>query len=323
MKFGLAPVQSKPRFEAMTAQAALAESVGFETLWAHEHHSQAMMYPDPLMALALLAGATQRVRLGTNMLLLPIHHPVRVAQTGAMLDVLSGGRLRLGVANGYSPRDLLAFGAPRTRRGARLEAGIRLIRELWLGGEVSAEGDEYRLDGFTLFPPPVQQPTPPILIGGQVEVAIERAARLGDGYLISTTESLDRVRELSGWYARDLRALGRPERGPILNRIVCVVADAAERSRAIDFYARALLALYDSWGHDNITHLPAPARSPESVARSHLIVGEASECIERIEEYAEIGVGEIACLTNFGGPDLALAERSIRRMGERVIPHFG
>jgi alkanesulfonate monooxygenase SsuD/methylene tetrahydromethanopterin reductase-like flavin-dependent oxidoreductase (luciferase family) len=322
MKFGLAPVQSKPRFEAMIAQAKLAESVGFGTLWAHEHHSEGMMYPDPLMALAVLASATDRIQLGTNMLLLPIHHPVRVAQAAAMLDVHSGGRLRLGVANGYSPTDLQTFAVPPLRRGARLEAGIRLIRELWCGGEVTAEGEDFHLDGFQLFPLPIQKPTPPIVIGGQVKIAIERAARLGDHYLISTTEAFDRVREVSDRYREDLRVLGKPDRGPILNRILCVVDSSAERSRAIEFYAGALLALYDSWGHDNIAQMDGKARSHEAIARSHLIVGEASECIERLHEYAEIGVDEIACLTNFGGPDLALAERSIRLMGERVIPHL-
>lgn len=322
MKFGLAPVQSRPRFEEMISQAKLAESVGFETLWAHEHHSEGMMYPDPLMALAVLASATDRVRLGTNMLLLPIHHPVRVAQEAAMLDVHSGGRLRLGVANGYSATDLKTFGVSRLRRGARLEAGIRLIRELWLGAAVSTEGDEFCLDGFRLFPPPIQKPTPPIVIGGQVEVAVERAARLGDEYLISTTETLDRVRELAGWYEQDLRALGKPQRGPILNRVLCVVEGASARTSAIEFYSTALLALYDSWGHDNITQLGDDARSPETIARSHLIIGDASECIERIEEYADIGVAEIACLTNFGGADLEMVERSIRLMGEQVIPHF-
>src|SRR5210317_660161 len=110
MELGLAPDQSQQTFSLMCSQARLAESVGFTTLWAHEHHSQAMMYPDPLMALAVLAAATSSIKLGTSMLLLPIHHPVRVAQQAAMLDVSSGGRFCLGVANGYSATDLATFG---------------------------------------------------------------------------------------------------------------------------------------------------------------------------------------------------------------------
>ena len=120
MKFGFAPVQSQLHFEAMRIQARLAEELGFETLWAHEHHSGGMMYPDPLMTLAVLAPVTKRIGLGTDMLLLPIHHPVRVAQEAAMLDVLSDGRLRLGVANGYSQQDLRAFGMSGKNRGQKL-----------------------------------------------------------------------------------------------------------------------------------------------------------------------------------------------------------
>ena len=126
----------------MQSQARLAEALGFETFWAHEHHSLGMMYPDPLMALAAMASETKTIGLGTNMLLLPIHHPVRVAQDCAMLDVLSHGRLRLGVANGYSRIDLRTFGVASSHRGARLTAGIELIRSLWSGQEVTQEGED-------------------------------------------------------------------------------------------------------------------------------------------------------------------------------------
>jgi len=102
MKFGFAPVQSLPDFEAMLRQSELAENLGYNAIWSHEHHCQGAMYPSPLMVLAAVAGRTSSVELGTNMLLLPLHHPLRVAEEGAMLDVLSKGRFRLGVAAGYS-----------------------------------------------------------------------------------------------------------------------------------------------------------------------------------------------------------------------------
>jgi alkanesulfonate monooxygenase SsuD/methylene tetrahydromethanopterin reductase-like flavin-dependent oxidoreductase (luciferase family) len=97
MRFGLAPVQSQPRFDAMLQQGMLAESLDFDMLWLQEHHSAGAMYPAPLMA---LAGRTQRIGLGTNMLLLPLYHPLRVAEEGAMVDALSGGCLRLGISAG-------------------------------------------------------------------------------------------------------------------------------------------------------------------------------------------------------------------------------
>lgn len=322
MEFGLAPVQSQPTFAAMREQAALAEDLGFTTLWAHEHHSQSMMYPNPLMALAAMAGCTQRIRLGTNMLLLPIHHPVRVAQDAAMVDVLSEGRLRLGVANGYSPTDLHTFGVSSSQRGTRMTAGLELIRSLWSGERVSTRGEDFDLDDFQLFPVPLQKPSPPILIGGQVEVAIRRAARLGDGYLISTTETFENVTKRIAAYRDARRDLGLEESAPVLNRIVCVVDDRSARTAAVEFFARALLALYDSWGHANVTALTPDEREPERVARDHFVIGEAPECIERLEAYSQLGIGEVACLMNFGGPDGRLVHRSIRLLGERVLPHF-
>ncbi len=320
MEFGFAPVQSRPRFDEMQAQARLAEELGYAALWAHEHHSQGMMYPDPLMTLAALAPLTRRIGLGTNMLLLPIHHPVRVAQAAAMLDVLSEGRARLGVANGYSAHDLRAFGMTGRHRGHRLDSGLQLIRDLWSGEPVTARGDDFDLEGFELFPRPVQPGGPPIYVGGHAEVAVRRAARLGDHYLISTTQVASEIPGLVATYHAALAELGAAPRSPTLNRIVCVVDDAAKKQEAERFFARALIQLYEAWGHSNVTSLDEDARAHRTLCDEHFIIGEPSECTERVQSYAEMGVGHIACLMNFGGPDLAWVDRSMRLLAEQVMP---
>jgi probable F420-dependent oxidoreductase len=320
MRFGFAPVQSRGTFDAMRRQAEMAEALGFETLWAHEHHSQGMMYGDPLMTLAALAPATRTIRLGTNMLLLPIHHPLRVAETGAMVDILSQGRLCLGVAAGYSPVDLQAFGVAKAARGARLGEGVELIRSLWRGEEITAQGASFRLEAFRLFPRPLQRPSPPILMGGSSEKAIDRAARLSDGYLISTTETIGNVAKRVDAYHEALARQGKPAQRPWLNRIVCAVGSAGEKRAAQQLYGKALLAFYNAWGHENVTSLPPDARTPERVSEEHFILGEPAECIEQIQAYAALGIDHIACLMNFGNPDLALVERSMRLFGERVLP---
>jgi alkanesulfonate monooxygenase SsuD/methylene tetrahydromethanopterin reductase-like flavin-dependent oxidoreductase (luciferase family) len=86
-------------------------------------------------------------------------------------------------------------------------------------------------------------------------------------------------------------------------------------------YGKTLLAFYDAWGHTNITQLSAEARAPERVSEQHFIIGEPAECIEQIHAYAALGVGHIACLMNFGNPDLAFVEQSLRLFGEQVLPH--
>ena len=322
MDFGLAPVQSQTNFDAMCAQGRLAESLGFRTLWVHEHHSQRMMYPDPLMALAVLAPATSEIGLGTNMLLLPIHHPLRVAGAGAMLDVLSNGRLRLGVANGYSEGDLRAFGMLGGHRGKRLEEGLSLIRRLWQGECVTQRGEGFDLQKFELFPLPMQRPNPPIYVGGHAKAAIERAARLGDEYLISTTQKLREIPSLVRTYHDALGACGKLLCQPTLNRIVCVVDSAAKKRQAERFFAKALLALYDSWGHESVIRLGRSERELRELCHEHFIIGEPVECIEQIRRYESIGIGHIACLMNFGGPDLDIVERSMRLLGEQIIPRL-
>ena len=322
MELGLAPDQSRNTFSVMQSQATLAESLGYTTLWTHEHHSHAMMYPDPLMALAAVAPVTSTIRLGTSMLLLPIHHPVRVAQAAAMLDVLSGGRVCLGVANGYSAEDLATFGVPSARRGRRLSAGLQLLRDLWSGKPVTAAGDDFTLQDFVLFPKPVQKAGPPLYVGGHADVAIRRAADMGDNFFISTTASFDMVRDLISRYREFMREGGRPFDGVYLNRILCVTGNAKETASAREFYSRALLRLYDGWGHENVTRLTAEQRSTEYISRANLIVGEATHCHERILEYQELGVGHIACLTNFGSPPVDLMQRSILLAGEKIIPRL-
>lgn len=322
MEFGLAPDQSKPTFEDMQRQAHMAESLGYASLWTHEHHSNAMMYPDPLMALAALAQVTRTIRLGTSMLLLPIHHPVRVAQEAAMLDVLSGGRVSLGLAGGYSAGDLDTFGISSSQRGRRMSEGVKLIRALWSGQDVTAEGEDFRLRDFEFFPLPLQAGGPPIYIGGHAPVALRRAAELGDNFFISATAGIDMVGELIGTYRGFMEELGKPFRGVLLNRVVCVVETASQKAEAEAFYAKALIRLYQSWGHDNVVRLDEEQRSVAHIAATNCLIGTAEEVYDRVLEYEALGVGHIACLMNFGKPPTELLERSLVLLGEKVIPRF-
>lgn len=317
MRFGFAPVQSGTSFDAMRAQAALAELLGFGTLWAHEHHSQRMIYPAPLMTAAVLATATRRVRIGTNMLLLPLYHPLRVAEEAAMVDVLSEGRLTLGVAAGYAKDEFAAFGVALEERGRRMREGIELIRAAWTTRPLSTRGIGFALEGYELFPAPVQEPCPPIWVGAGAPGALRRAARLGDALLLSATQDLAGVR---GAVATYRAADGGADKPIALNRVTHVVESRAARADAARFFSERYLSFYDRWGHPRITGLDTPARMHEITAREHFILGEASECVERLHEYAEAGVQEIACLMNFGKPELDIVERSMRLFAEKVVP---
>jgi probable F420-dependent oxidoreductase len=323
MQFGFSPVQSQATFDAMLRQARLAESLGFNALWVHEHHSLGMLYPCPLMALTVLAGQTCRIALGTNVLLLPLYHPLRVAEDAAMVDVLSGGRLILGLGGGYAPDEFRAFGVSLSERGRRMQEGLRLIRAVWTHDPVTMHGALFHLEKFSLFPKPIQQPAPPLYVGAVAPAAIRRSAHLGDQFLIGATPSIDEIRERIVIYHQTLCELGQDptQKAITLNRVVCVVKDQAAKEQAQRFFTERLLRSYDSWGHQDVTKLDDPSRLHEEVSRQRCIIGDASECIELIQQYADLGVRHIACLMNFGDPELAVVEESMHRFAEQVMPH--
>jgi alkanesulfonate monooxygenase SsuD/methylene tetrahydromethanopterin reductase-like flavin-dependent oxidoreductase (luciferase family) len=155
-------------------EVVVAEALGFDGVWLSEHHLTADgMLPSPLVMAAVLAARTTRIRVGTNILVLPLHHPLRVAENAAVVDLVSGGRLVLGVGQGYSEREFAAFGVDRRRRGALLEEGVRIIRE----AEVT----------------PRPRGEIPIYVAGVTAAGLRRAARLGDGVIIYCATPADLI----------------------------------------------------------------------------------------------------------------------------------
>ena len=204
MKYGIIPpyrasVVHDPQY--MTAFAQHADQLGFETLFVVEHAVVAADYerrypynssgemalaedcniPDPLELLAWLAGITENIRLGTGILVAPNHHPVPLAKRCATVDVLSGGRLHLGVGVGWMREELEACGVEFETRGRRLNEIIEVMRQLWAPGVASHQGEFYQFGPVNSCPKPVGNAVP-IHIGGHSKAAARRAGRLGDGF---------------------------------------------------------------------------------------------------------------------------------------------
>jgi probable F420-dependent oxidoreductase len=160
-----------------------AERLNFDDIWTSEHHFIDDEYSPSLLPICgAIAAATSRVRIGTNVLLLPLHDPVRVAEDAATVDALSGGRFDLGVAIGYKLEEFAGFGVDRRTRANRMEEAVAIIRRCWGEGAFTFHGKHYRYDNIDVRPKPVQQPMP-LWMGGFVEPAVRRAGRLGDGFL--------------------------------------------------------------------------------------------------------------------------------------------
>jgi probable F420-dependent oxidoreductase len=190
--------------ENIVRVAQEAEELGYASLWtlqrllvATDQDLPAVYRSvlDPVAALAFAAARTSRIRLGIGVINLPFVPPAYLAKQAATLDVLSRGRLDLGLGVGWSPAEFVASGAPTARRGPRTVEYLRVLRTLW-ADEVSAfEGEFYAVPPSRVLPKPVQRPGPPVLLGGGVPAALHRAGRIADGWISSSGADLTRLAE--------------------------------------------------------------------------------------------------------------------------------
>jgi probable F420-dependent oxidoreductase len=210
------------------------ERRGFDSLWLSERLTGPA--PDPLMALAVAAGRTRRLKLGTSVLVVPGRNPVVLAKELASLDRLSGGRLLPGVGLGAPvPAEHRAFGVDRRARAGLFDEAIVLMRRLWTEDDVHHDGEHFHVDGVTLRPRPLQQPID-VWLGGTAPSELRRTGRFGDGWLPSftvpaeveagwaeiTRVAADHGREIE---AEHLGALVLYTRGGLPDPIARVVAD--------------------------------------------------------------------------------------------------
>jgi len=175
----------QPTIDEMKALVRLVDDCGYDSLWVGDHIAFAVAIFDPLLQLAQAAVVSRRLKLGTNVYLVPLRHPVPIAKQAATLDHLSEGRLIFGVGvGGEFPKEFEACGVPSSERGARLSAAIPLLRQLWRGEPVSCSGRYFGAFSEVSMQPPARQPGgPPIWVGGRADAALARAGRLADGWI--------------------------------------------------------------------------------------------------------------------------------------------
>lgn len=199
--------------------AARAEELGYDSLWAFHRlltpsdpESMAPVYRsvlDPLVALGFAAARTSRIRLGVAVINLPFVTPVYLAKQAATLDVLSGGRLDLGLGIGWQPEEFTASGVTTARRGARAEEYLAVLHTLWTDEVSSYEGECYTIPPSRMAPKPIQKPGPPVLLGGVAEAALKRAGRLAAGWISRSATDLSKIHEQIAVVRAAAEAAGR------------------------------------------------------------------------------------------------------------------
>jgi len=207
--------------------AASAEAAGYASLWTFQRlivPEGSAMEPvyhsvlDPMVTLGFLAAATQRIRLGVAVVNAPYIAPGYLAKQAATVDVLSGGRLDLGLGIGWMPEEFTVAGATMARRGPRTREYIEVLRHAWAGGGPAFAGQDYQVPAGRIAPRPVQRPGPPVLLGGIVPAALQRAGRYADGWVTSSRTDLSRIGEGIAVVRAAAEEAGRD---PDAIRIVC------------------------------------------------------------------------------------------------------
>src|SRR2546422_1743539 len=168
---------------AVVGFLARAETLGFESAWVVEQILGSIRSLEPVALLTYAAANTERLRLGSAVLLTALRSPVHLAKTLTTLDHLSGGRIDVGVGLGGNPRIYPAFGLTAARRAARFAEGLRLIKRLWTEERVTLDGEFFKLQNAAMEPEPLQKPHPPLWFGGHHPNALRRAVEVGDGFI--------------------------------------------------------------------------------------------------------------------------------------------
>lgn len=346
MKFGLhyqlpcsgsqSPVQ---RYRDTLDQAVYAEALGFESVWPVEQHfnPNLSILPSPLLMLAALAERTRTLRLGIAIVLLPLSHPVRVAEEIATLDVLSNGRVEFGIGRGSIPTHFTGFGLNQAESRERMLESLEIILQAWTSESLSFQGKFYHINDLSVVPKPVQQPHPPIRVAANSVDTFELMGQLGYPIFVAAqVNPFHKIREYLPLYRQARKAAGHSDHGGedvTLLTPLYIGNDPAQIRRelepSIKSFLQAVATLYASAGlllEGRIKEVLERVRrmTYEQMCQVMAVFDTPDACIERLKRFQqEFGMGRVICWFNPGG--MVPHDRVMRSMelfAAKVMPHF-
>jgi probable F420-dependent oxidoreductase len=324
LKIGFIPIEGGHYYREALEEVIRAEDLGFDSVWMEEHHSVTNHYwPSPLPVLAGFATRTSRLVLGTDIIVAAFHHPVRLAEDVAMLDVISNGRLVLGIAIGYKPDEFALYGVELEKRGARFEEQLAIMKGLWTQERIQFNGTYYTLEG-RLEPKPVQKPHPPLWIGGWGDITLRRAATLADNWIPGPTADLTRLLAGKKQFLERRRAAGlaAPTEWPLTRDVI--IADTDQRARALA--EEHIMVAYrreyaGGWRHPFID--ASIATDLDKLMEDRFVIGGPEQCVRRLRRFVEqYGMTHLICRMFFPGMPHAHIMRGLELLAREVLPAF-
>jgi alkanesulfonate monooxygenase SsuD/methylene tetrahydromethanopterin reductase-like flavin-dependent oxidoreductase (luciferase family) len=322
----------------ITAEALYAEELGMNSAWIGEHHFSTLgVLSCPDLVLSYIAARTRHIRLAPAVTVLPLHHPIRVAEQWATLDLLSGGRVDFAAGRGYDRREYLPFHVSFEDNQAIFNEGMEVVRKLWsAAGPLSHHGQHYSFDNLAITPKPIQQPIP-TYVASFSKPSIELAARLGCGLIVApfaAAISYGGLKQVADLYGETCVKHGnRP------GRLMCSyfihfadnkAEDAAARARQIRYYKECVLAAFPG---DPATAPPSYRYFIEMVERlrrvepadlteNSVLLGQPAHLVEVLKKVEAAGFAEVILYFNVGlKPHMQVKEEMARFMAE-VAPAF-
>jgi alkanesulfonate monooxygenase SsuD/methylene tetrahydromethanopterin reductase-like flavin-dependent oxidoreductase (luciferase family) len=329
MKFGLfggarargGPIGDSHAYHDFISYIVEAEKLGFASVFLVEHHFTGFGQVSASMTLlAYLAARTERMRLGTAVVVLPWHNPILVAEQAATLDLLSGGRLEFGVGKGYREYEFSGFCMPQEEAGPRFDEAIEIIRKAWTTPRrFSFAGKYWRYDNIVVEPSPIQRPHPPLWLGAGSEPSIRRAAREGYNLLLDQIAPSDLVIERVRIFREECQNIGRPYNPMMVGvtRGLHIVRNEEERCRAIATRREVLKNIGDLARGPGAERYANLRREEESfVLDDAPLLGTPEEIIAQLKRLQEGGVEYIL----FAVPGASVAV--FRSFAEEIMPAF-
>jgi alkanesulfonate monooxygenase SsuD/methylene tetrahydromethanopterin reductase-like flavin-dependent oxidoreductase (luciferase family) len=326
LKIGFIPIEGGQYYKEALEEVTRAEVLGFDSVWMEEHHSvQNHYWPSPLTVLGGFATRTSKMIIGTDILVAPFYHPVRLAEDVALLDIMSNGRMVLGIAIGYKPDEFALYGAELEKRGARFEEQLHIMTSLWKGERVDWKSDAYTIHG-KLEPLPFTKPHPPVWIGGWGDITLRRAATLADNWIPGPTADLKRLVDGKKKFLANRVAAARATpitEWPLTRDVIIADTDARARELAERHIMIAYRKEYaGGWRHPFID--ASIATDLDRLMADRFIIGGPDECIAQIRRFVEqYGMTHLICRTFFPGMPHAHIMKELDLLAKEVAPVFG